>query len=162
MAFKKEPNLGMIEFSYTKLSLFNNASLRSTYKSRCMIDQQGNYIGEPYALSDDESDAFEICLEKIMTDIYDTVLKMTSGVTDAFVADSAQVTFKIRDNRGYNENVLKNVDISVKDSIVAGVLREWYDVCAKPDFYAEYALKYQVSVNALRDRLFQLKKKTIE
>lgn len=161
MAFQKESGTSTIQFSYTRELLFNNASLRSTYKSRCLADQQGNYIGESYALSDDERDAFDVCVETVVADIYDTVLKMTSGVTDAFVADSTQVAFKIRDNQGYNENVLKNVDVSVKNALVNGILREWYDLCAKPDFYTEYALKYQGAVNDLRARLFQLKKKLI-
>lgn len=161
MAFKKDTSSETIVFSYTRAQLFNNASLRSTYKARCLIDQQGQYIGEPYALSDDERDAFDVCVENVVSDVYDTVLKMTVGVTDAFVADTNEIAFKIQDNRAYNENVLKNVDISVKNALVNGILREWYDLCAKPDFYAEYAVKYQMTINLLRDRLFQLKKKVI-
>lgn len=150
-----------IRFYYTKEQLFNNVSLRSTYKARSLMDQEGNYVGEPYALSDDEKDAFEVCVGNIVSDLYDTVLKLTSGVPDAFVATADEVVFIIRDNHCYNINVLQNVDISIKNALICGILREWYDVCAKPDYYEEYAVKYRNAVNLLRDRIFQLKKKAI-
>ena len=161
MAFKKDTNSGTIAFSYTRGQLFNNASLRSTYKARGLVDQQGNYIGESYALSDDERDAFDVCVGNVVSDVYDTILKMTSGISDAFAADSDQVSFKIMDNQGYNENTLKNVDVSIQNTLIYGILRDWYDLCAKPDFYVEYTEKYQLALNLLRDRLFQLKKKVI-
>lgn len=162
MAFQKDTAEGVIVFTYPKGTLFNNASLRSTYKARSLVDQQGNYTGEAYALSDDERDAFEVCVDNVVPDVYDVLMKMTSGVNGAFGLDGVEVILKIQDNKAYNENVLKNVDISIQNALVYGVLREWYDLCAKPDFYAEYALKYQMMINSLRDRLFQLKKKLLE
>lgn len=162
MAYEKDSGTSTIRFFYTRELLFNNASLRSSYKSLCLSDQQGNYMGEPYTLSDDERDAFDVCVDTVVADVYDMVLKMTSGVADAFVADSTQVAFKIRDNQGYNENALKNLDVGVKNALVNGILREWYDLCAKPDFRAEYAVKYQAAMNALRTPLFQLRKKLID
>lgn len=150
-----------IVFTYTRETLFNNASLRSNYKARNLTDGAGNYIGDAYALSDDERDAFAVCVDNVVADVYDTVLKMTSGVDDAFRADADNICFKIRDNRGYNENVLKNVDTSVVNALVDGILKEWYDLCANASFQAEYQAKYNLSLNLLRNRLFQLKKKVV-
>lgn len=161
MAFTKDSVNGIITFSYTRTLLFNNASLRSTYKARCLTDESGRYLGEPYALSDDERDAFAVCVENVVSDIYDTVLKMTTDVGEAFAADSDDVVFKIQDYQAYNENVLKNVDISIKNALINGILKEWYDLCAKPDFFKEYSEKYETCINLLNDRLFQLKKKTL-
>lgn len=162
MAVEKDSANALIAFKYKKEALRNNISLRSTYKSKRITDQQGNHIGEPYALSDDERDAFEVCINNIVPDIYDILLKMTSGVSRAFEVDGIDIVLKIQDYKAYNENVLKNVDISINNALVNGALKEWYDICAKPDYFTEYAAKYQVSLNQLRDRLFQLKKKLIE
>lgn len=153
-AVKKE-----IQFTYTREQLFNNASLRSNYKAKNLMDGAGNYIGDAYALSDDERDAFAVCVDNVVADVYDTVLKMTSGVDNAFEADADNISFKIRDNQAYNENVLKNVDISIVNALVSGILKEWYDLCANVSFQSEYQVKYNVSLNLLRNRLFQLKKK---
>lgn len=162
MSFQKDSRTGTIEFSYTRTQLFHNASLRSTYKARNLTDQQGRFIGEPYALSDDERDAFDVCVGNAVSGVYDTVQKLTAGGTDAFTADANRVAFSIRDNRGYSESILKSLDIDVQNALITGILREWYDLCAKPDFFAEQAAKYQVAITQLHDRLFQLKKKTLD
>lgn len=152
---------GLIEFSYARELLFNVASLRSSYMANTLRDGEGRYVGDDFALSDDEADAFEVCVRSVIADVYEVLLKVTSGVGDAFSIEGGEVVLRIRDNRAYNGNVLAMVDATIERAVVNGVLREWYDTCAKADFYAVYEAKYAVSLNDLRRRLFQLKKKVM-
>lgn len=157
--YKKDAGKGVIRFSYTKDELFREAALRSAYKSAALTDAEGGYAGEAYALSDDERDAFGVCVEQALEGVRDVLLKMSSGVEDAFQVTADMVVVSLRDNRGYNGNGLGAADGGLRNALVCGVLGEWYGLCGRADFAQEYAARCQEAVQRLHDRMFELRKR---
>lgn len=149
----------MVEFSYETANLFDTVSLQSTYMTKQMVTGAGVNIGEDYALSEDERDAFNLSLDITMSEIFEIFLKQTSGIQDAYSITESEVKVTILDNNAYNNNVLTLVDMAIKDCIVAGCLKGWFEVCSHADLFKMSSDKYFMSKEILKRRLFQLKKK---
>lgn len=148
-----------VKFSHAVSSLFDSVSLRSTYMTKNMATQAGENIGEEYAMSEDERDAFTLSLDMVASDIFEIFLKQTSGVNDAYVASAEEVSITIFDNNAYNQNVLTLVDQAMRECIVNGCLKEWFAVCSHADLFKLSNERYFMSKELLKRRLFQLKKK---
>lgn len=149
-----------IIFSYPKADLFNNVSQKTSYKSR-MVSEDGRVVDEMTMLDDDKS-AFEASLYRILADVYERAIKLSSGVENAFEVTETQINIKMQNNESYNANLLDVVDSSLYDCLEVGSLKEWYSTCGNANFEAEYNNKYLAALSLLSNRMFQLKKKTIK
>ena len=114
------------------------------------------------SMLDDDKSAFEANLSMIMADIYERLVKLTSNVTKAYSIADMVITIKIQNNTSYNPNVVDVVDASIYKCLETGSMKEWYSICGKTDFEAEYTVKYNDALKQLSNRIFQLKKKTIK
>lgn len=163
MAFSKTAGIGglpgVIVFSYETTSLFNNVSLQSTYMTKELMGKDGRNIGEQYAMSEDEIDAFNVSLDIIMSDIFEIFLKLTNGITDAYVIDATTVSISIQDHTSYNDNVLKLVDMAIKECVQSGCLKGWFETCSQMELFKIAVDRYFMAQEILKRRLFQLKKK---
>lgn len=149
----------VIQFIYNGADLFNNVSLKTSYKSR-FVSEDGRVVDE-MTMMDDDKDAFEANLEKILPDIHERIIKLTSAVEDAYSTEGGNITIKMQNNNAYNANVLGLVDASIYDCLETGSIKEWYSICGKSDYEREYAEKFSAALARLSNRMFQLKKKTI-
>lgn len=85
-----------------------------------------------------------------------------SVVTTAYtVASYDLVSITIQDNEAYNENVLSLVDASLYNALKQGVLKEFYSVIVQPDFFKTAGARFLEELFKLKQRLFQLKKKSV-
>ena len=150
----------LIVFQYDTADLFNNVSLKSSYKSR-FVSEDGRVVDE-MTLMDDDRDAFEANLQRILADIYERIIKLTSAVDDAYSTEEGNISIKMQNNDAYNTNILGLVDASIYDCLEVGSMKEWYSVCGKTDYEQEYAAKYTAALSLLSSRMFQLKKKSIK
>lgn len=71
------------------------------------------------------------------------------------------VEFNIMDNDAYNDNVLNLVDATLLNCLKHGVLAEFYAICVNGDLYRISQDKFTTSLFQLKQRLFQLKKKSV-
>lgn len=149
-----------ILFQYALDDLFNNVSLKSSYKARVVSDDKR--VADDMSMLDDDKDAFRINLQKILPDIYERIVKLTSSVDNAYTVDQTNVAIRVQNNDAFNGNVLDVVDASIYDCLEMGSLKEWYSICGKMDYEQEYAVKYNAALSLLSNRMFQLKKKTIK
>lgn len=149
-----------ILFQYKTDDIFNNVALKTSYKSRFVSDD-GRVVDE-LTLMDDDKGAFNANLQKVMADIYERIIKLTSAVDDAYSISESMATLKVQNNSAYNTNVLSLVDASIYDCIETGSIKEWYSVCGKADYEQEYAAKYAAALSLLSSRMFQLKKKSVK
>lgn len=151
----------MIKFSFDQEKLFNNTSLQTTYMTKQMVDKSGRNIGEEFAMSEDERDAFGISLDATLSELFEIFLKQTAGVTKAYNIDSEAktVNISILDHAAYNDNVLDLVDMAIKECIVAGCIKGWFETCTNLDLFKLANDKYIMQQEVLKRRLFQLKKK---
>lgn len=159
--FQKNINEKTIVFSYPLQGIFDNASRVSAFNAKSIKDKEGRSLLADYALSDDEKDMFLQGMSSILPEIYEKILKITSGVEDAyfFETNETDVKFTIQDNDAYNKNVLTLVDASLMECIIEGSLKAWYKNCAQGDLLALYNKSFSDNLEKLFDRMFQLKMK---
>ena len=166
---------GKITFYYDSDKLFNDVSLMSAYMTKNLKAEAGSLMDE-YNISDDEKDIYAVCVRQTLPNIYETMMKITSGVDNAFDDEvdvsttetdglkreaGKYIEFTMQDNDAYNENVLNLVDATLLNCIKNGVLAEFYSICVNGDLYRLAQDKFTTSLFQLKQRLFQLKKKVV-
>lgn len=175
--FLKIPASGMeparILFYYNRDTLFNDVSLMSNFMAKNLKTKDGDSLTDDYAISDDEKDLFNVCVRATLPDIYEAMVKITNAVTTAFSDDVTEagasgrpaaghyVEFTLLDNAAYNNNVLTVVDASLNNTIKQGVLKEFYTTVLQPDYFKVCTERFAAELFKLKQRLFQLKKKTV-
>ena len=157
---------GKIKFYYKRDVLFNEISLMSNYMAKNLSSKDGNSLTDEYAISDDERDLVDVCIRAALPDIYEAMTKITSAVTNAFDDDAIIsgdhcVVFTLQDNDAYNSNVLTLVDASLNNCIKQGTLKEIYSTIVNPEFFKISADRFVAELFKLKQRLFQLKKKSV-
>ena len=166
---------GKITFYYDSNKLFNDVSLMSAYMTKNIKGDAGSMMDE-FSISDDEEDIYKVCVRQTLPNIYETMMKITSGVANAFedevdvVEEETEglkrpvgkyIEFTMQDNDAYNENVLNLVDATIVNCLKHGVLAEFYSICVNGDLYRIAQDKFTTSLFQLKQRLFQLKKKSV-
>lgn len=166
---------GIIAFSYNSDNLFNDVSLMSAYMTKNLKTEVGSVMDE-FNISDDERDIYDVCVRQALPNIYETMMKITSGVDNAF-SDEIELTtdetdglkrakgkyieFNIQNNDAYNSNVLNLVDATLLNCLKYGILAEFYSICVNVDLHRIAQDKFTTSLFQLKQRLFQLKKKSV-
>lgn len=166
---------GIIAFSYNSDKLFNDVSLMSAYMTKNLKTEAGSVMDE-FNISDDERDIYDVCVRQTLPNIYETMMKITSGVDNAF-SDEIELTtdetdglkrakgkyieFNIQNNDAYNSNVLNLVDATLLNCLKYGILAEFYSICVNVDLHRIAQDKFTTSLFQLKQRLFQLKKKSV-
>lgn len=166
---------GKITFYYDSDKLFNDVSLMSAYMTKNLKSEAGSLMDE-FNISDDEKDIYAVCVRQTLPNIYETMMKITSGIDSAFddeveVSEKEQeglkreagkyIEFTLQDNEAYNDNVLNLVDATLLNCLKHGVLAEFYSICVNGDLYRIAQDKFTTSLFQLKQRLFQLKKKVV-
>ena len=194
-------NDGNITFYYDSDKLFNDVSLMSAYMTKNLKSEVGSLMDE-FNISDDEHDVYSVCVRQALPNIYETMMKITSGVDNAFRDEAVvnlgdertlnedgaselpvelddfgkdvnaeyntlgrfagtYVEFTLQDNESYNANVLNLIDATLLNCLKYGVLAEFYSICVNGELYRIAQDKFTTSLFQLKQRLFQLKKKSI-
>ena len=169
--FARENNT--IIFHYDKNTMFDIVSLRTIYRAKNIKNEKGESMIDDLAITDDETDAFEIFMRRTTYDAFQIVLKMTTGVSNdpIFIDETITINnvdyphqygFKVVDNQAYNDNNLYTVDDGVQKFIEASVLEMWYELVGVEAEYERWALKKaEYRKDLITNRLFQLKKPLI-
>jgi len=179
-----------ILFYYNRDTLFNDVSLMSNYMAKNLSTKDGNALTDDYAISDDERDLVQVAIRATLPDIYESMAKITNAVIPAFDDDVQEygpdattgqrkttgediqeneitipaghyVEFTLLDNGAYNANVLTMVDASLYNCVKHGTLKEIYSTIVNPDFFKLCADRFVAELFKLKQRLFQLKKKSV-
>lgn len=166
---------GKITFYYNSDWLFSDVSLMSAYMTKNLANESGSLMDE-FNISDDEKDIYKVCVRQTLPNIYETMMKITSGIDNAFedeVTVSTQesdglkrsagtyIELTMQDNEAYNSNVLSLVDATLLNCLKYGVLAEFYSICVNADLYRLANDKFTANLFQLKKRLFQLKKKSV-
>lgn len=164
--YSKDTTNNTIKFYYKRDVLFNEVSLMSNYMAKNLATKDGNSLTDEYAISDDERDLVNVSIRATLPDIYEAMVKITNSVSSAFDDDELVgadhcVVFVLQDNDAYNSNVLTMVDASLNNCIKHGTLREIYSTITQPEFYNVCSARFIGELYKLKQRLFQLKKKSV-
>lgn len=147
----------MIIFTQLKDKLFDIVSMRSTFMTKTMKNEKGELIGEEYAISADEKNAFEVILRVVLSEVFEAFKKHTDGITSSYQITATEINIKINDHAAYNKNDLDLVDMAIEDAIVDGCLQGWFALRAQADLSAFTASKFANSQELLKRRMFTLK-----
>ena len=155
-----------IQFYYNRDTIFEEVSLMSNYMAKNLATKDGNSLTDEYAISDDERDLVNISIRAALPDIYEAMTKITTLVADAFdddvtVSGNSCVSFTVLDNAAYNDNVLSIVDASLNNCVKFGTLKEIYSTLPQPEFFNSCSNRFVAELFKLKQRLFQLKKKSV-
>ena len=162
-----------ILFYYDREAIFNDVCLMSAYMGKSLGDV------DKYAITTDEKAAFDLSLKTCLPNIYDKVIKLTSGLDFAFTDGTDAVSFDDKNAAGnaksrtqgqyldfyinnydaFNANVLTMVDASMEECIKYGTLMEYYSICLEPNLLKIATERYASVLASLEQRLFQLKKR---
>lgn len=172
-----------VVFFYNRDTLFNDVSLVSSYMAKNLTTKEGNSLTDEFAISDDERDLVSVSLRTTLPDIYEAMTKITSGVipafedlvsvgtrvkigedisgNDVYIEVGDYVEFYLLDNGAYNANVITLVDASLYNAVKQGVLKEFYTTVLQPEFFKVCSERFVAELFKLKQRLFQLKKKSV-
>lgn len=169
-------------FFYNRDDIFNDVALLSNYMSKNLATKEGAPLTDEFAISDDEKELVNTCVRSALPDIYEPMAKITSGVIPAFKEDVTEnagtkgkdienndvpiaaghyVEFYMLDNEAYNANTILLVDESLRNIINYGTLKEVYSTIVNPDLLKICGERFVGEVLKLKQRLFQLKKKSV-
>lgn len=172
-----------IVFLYDRDILFNDVSLMSNYMVKNLATKDGNSLTDEFAISGDEQDIVDVSIRSTLPDLYEALTKITTAVVPAFddkhtyatstnigkditnanvtVSAGDYVEFYILDNKSYNANVITMVDASLYNALKYGVLKEVYSNLVNMDLYNLCNARFIAELLKLKQRLFQLKKKSV-
>ena len=179
-----------IVFFYNREILFNDVSLMSNYMVKNLATKDGNSLTDEYAISGDEQDIVDVSIRSALPDLYEALTKITTAVIPAFddcvtinaggegtppkktigkditnadvkVPYGDYVELYILDNNAYNANVITMVDASLYNALKYGVLKEVYSSLVNTDLYNLCNARFIQELLKLKQRLFQLKKKSV-
>lgn len=154
---------GIITFKYDNTALFNSVSLLSSYMVKNMKMEEGSSLDE-FSISEDEREIFNECLKQALPNIYEVIMQVAPSCDGAFsdgLDNNSPVTISIKDNGAYNTNVIAIVDATLYDCIKYGILSAFYSICVNEGLYTIAGGKLSANINQLKQRMFQLKKKTV-
>ena len=161
----KNNNDGIITFYYKRDELFNDVGQISAYMTKNLASESGSALDD-YAITDDEKDIFNVCVKQTLPNVYEVLMKMSTGVKDAFDDDATEngvacVKLSINDNEAYNENILSLVNATIEDCLRYGILAEFYSINSNATLQQIAQGKFSSNLLLLNQRLFQLKRKKI-
>lgn len=161
----KNNNDGIITFYYKRDELFNDVGQISAYMTKNLASESGSALDD-YAITDDEKDIFNVCVKQTLPNVYEVLMKMSTGIDDAFNDDATEegtqcVSLSINDNEAYNENILSLVNATIEDCLRYGILAEFYSINSNATLQQIAQGKFSSNLLLLNQRLFQLKRKKI-
>jgi hypothetical protein len=144
-----------IRFYYDMLALFNSVSLRTTYRSNTVKNQEGE--------SQDEKDIVKEFLYEAAYEIFSNLFKIAEGVATSISVGSSCTTGQlvqgyIVDYDAYNENVLPAIDSSIENCLRYFVLTKWFKIVGLKDEAAESYVDYRSNLSKMKNQTFQLRK----
>ena len=175
MSYEKKVAAGAVPakvvFYYTLDSLFNDASMRSMYRTRNNKDAAGVSMVDDLAITEDERNIHLSLVEDAVYDVFLRFLQFTKAITNAIAHNvnytptagvEAKTSYvQIVDNANYNENYLSAVDKSLLKAIRFYTLRDWFTSQGQAKEAGEYDALYIMAMRNVDKYSFQLKKATV-
>ena len=155
----KKVEKGIIKFSYESDTLFDEVRLLSAYMTKNLATESG-LLTDEYCITEDERDIYDQCLKNTLPNVYEVIIGLVPCV-DESISDSNGVSISLVDNHAYNVNVLTLVDSTIDNCLKYGVLAEYYSICTHAELYKVAKDKLDTNLFQLKQRLFQLKKKSV-
>ena len=150
---------GTITFGYTTEALFNDVEMISAFMTKDIVDDTGSAT-DKFIITEDEENLLDLCVKQVVPKIFEEMLNISKCAT-GYSYESGNISFSVKNNNAYNENVLPLVDSTIYDCLKYGVLSEFYSICTHTSIYGIVKAKYEEMLHLLDQRLYQLKKRSI-
>ena len=147
---------GKITFSFVTATLFTECSNDSLLAVSNVVKEGFDY--DDFWLRENTRELFDVYLRDIHSILSVKLAKMAYGITDSFVNNGTAVSYSVKDNAAYNENILKAIDEVILKCIKNYVLREWFIKNELNDLAKYYNDQYELSSNLLIKTTIPLRK----
>jgi hypothetical protein len=147
-----------ISFAYKTKTVFNIVKMITAYRMRDLADKDGNLIGDPLALTNDERDLFDLCINNAAHAVVDELNKLASKREKLFIIENDRLIFRILNRKKYNENVLSSIDGAIFNVLYNYCCYQFYEVINQAEQSEIYKLKLAESQLILHERCFNLRK----
>jgi len=175
MSYEKKALAGAVPakivFYFVLDAVFNDASMRSMYRTKNSKDAAGVALVDELAFTDDEKAIHLSLVEDAVFDVFLRFLQYTAAIPDAIKhnvdytptgGQQAKTSYvQIVDTANYNANYLDAVDKSLLKAIRFYVLRDWFTSQSQAKEAAEYDALYVMAMRNVDKYSFQLKKPNI-
>lgn len=173
MAYSDETVGGydVIQFYWTKDSLFDRVNEISLLVARVIKNDQGRPMVDEFGITEDEDTWFTNVMADAINDCYFEVRKLTKNVTNAINTNEtlsisgADIDncygFRVRDHDAYNDNDKELVNKYAELMMINYVLLQWYKTVGLESKEQRYALEYEKAKIQLIESLFEFRKTTL-
>lgn len=117
---------GTILFSYAHEDIKTEVFMATSYIASNMFSKEGVDLSEMFILRKDEADIHERLLKNIFSSLSIVFANLTSGITDAFKIGETSAEIKINNTGTYDANILTAIESKLFESIIKGVVYEFY------------------------------------
>ena len=112
-------------FSNSLSDIKKEVFMLTSYIASNMFSKEGNDLSEMFILREDEADIHLRLLKNVFSSLALIFSNLTNDITDAFkVGESVEI--KIINTGTYDNNILSLVDTKLLESILKGIVYEFY------------------------------------
>jgi len=151
-----------IKFSETVTSLFNEAKLLSSYRSRTIVGPDGKSAFDQYAMTQSEFDIFMNSLQYVVVEVFSELAKIANKVSNSVFVDTdesstnAEVGFSLVDYDSYDENILTIIDKRIRKCYVLYCLTDWWYHSGQDAIAQSYNSQYLECLRVMKDKAWVL------
>jgi hypothetical protein len=99
-------NSEILIFTFNKVDIFDEVKLKTSYQGRDLYDKEGNYIGEPVILTDDERNIFEVYFKEASNRIGDEFRAAVEPKDISIISNPNGLEIQIKNKFAYDENII--------------------------------------------------------
>lgn len=151
-----------ILFSYSLEDIKTEAFMATSYIASNMFSKEGNDLSEMFILRKDESDIHQRLLKNTFSSISIIFSNLTSGITDAFKLGDTSAEIKINNTGTYDANILTSIEAKLFESIIKGIVYEFYMNKNNLDVAKSALENYNASNIALNKYVSMIKRGTFK
>ena len=155
-------------FYYGSTALKNEVILRTTYRAKTIKSEGGKSQLDDYAMSENESDAFLLFLDRAIRNVFAELIKLTATVKNSVFVNinkggSLGVCsgWYLNDYSAGNDNAIDMIDIFARESIVMFIMKEWYAMMGIASEHERLTIEYRGKIVELSNQTLELRKKSL-
>lgn len=155
-------------FYYGSDALKNEVILRTTYRAKTIRSEAGKSQLDDYAMSEQESDAFLLFLDRAVRNVFVELIKLTSTVKNSvFVNEDkggsigVSSGWYLNDYGAGNDNTIDMIDIFSREALIFFIMKEWYAMMGITTEYERLYIEYNKKIIELSNQTLELRKKSL-
>jgi hypothetical protein len=149
---------GVLIFAYETEMVFNISRLMTSYRGRDLQDDNGNKIGDPLMLTEDERDIFNLIVNNAAQFICDELAKLSKSRMQMFIIEEDRLIFNIVNHKKYNVNALSSIDVAIFNVLYNSCIYQFYEIINQDKQAEMFKIKFTEAQGMLHERCYEIRK----